>query len=1329
LEPKAAAASSPRRTKLKEGDKVEANYRGRGKFYPGRIRRDREDGTYDIDYDDGEAETRVKEDMIRSLEPKAAADLTVDKGVGFALARGSLLSSSEVEDLCDAGRQYLSKKSRSLSSLVGRAADRDGRLSFSNFRECFVDIGVRLGAESLRKLFTVLDVDGSDSVRQEYVITFVSGIVSRFEVGSASSILLKLLKLNPSKLRAFCKRMEKLDARSSGFVDSFEVKHFFTKNFPGALSVGEAEDISALFESPKRKGEVDYIFAQSVINVLLNISALKSMLSIFVQTAVPDIFDTLYGSSYRLSSETVQKELAKFCFPQPPLIVGAFLSTIEKGGYVELQTLHSIVTREGMLSSTWKKFGQMMRNSLSVVESVTSGISSSFAGTLHKKLLKIKLDQLLVSRIRCKLLELDKDLSGLISKTSFAAELSKLDALTQEEVNLLIENVQVGESVDYLRFLGFVLDDRAPDTLLSSAKELLQDLTKDASVSDGCFRLFQVLANHDKDRLGRVPLVLIEDIAKARFPSIKQQSIAAFFARFQGDGGIRYLEAISTLKSAYWPFLISSLVLMFDNRAKQGYDVKKHMKKYFSRDSRRDLNHLRAYFVNAGILLPEVSLGALFDKVSEKGDKFSLEKLSDLLNAGEAQLDRATESAGESVAVAMESMATAASLEQFVDPKEQEQHQRIMQAALFVFSQYELNNSGQISVMDLEKVVFSTGYRITADELDAIVSDMDKSRTGLISLRDFVPAFSVFCGVKNVELKNSTPSRLRQFFDYFDANGDGLLQRAEFAHVLRSCVPHLLEEHIDELMDFLDVDHSQDVSWDEFSKLFNESAAIPRKIAQLLESIRVGSLPEPEKSVGMFVGLPSNYRVSIFGNHYYPSTLGMEKLICNQDEINFANQLTFQVALMRIHGIPNETSKRKRDILNRGVKFSVCYLSSPPSEESSLPSRPVFLTNVCKLNAKLHDKHEDKWVFHDEDHAAIENNCMLRCDRSVLEEFHNHSDGQLTDRDPAKGLYLYLELFSSVNISANYKVSPRGVVRRDASEAVETTDKQPRDDAETNIRSRGDLVEEMCCGWALIPLAAFSLPTSGQRVTVPISGGTPFCFVKIREDDIKKRTGTWQMIKRSLGYKISSTVEMSIAVLTQTQGNGDTSAAPNSIAGEARAIDTLPRNIILPSSSFIAVALFRHILHESGLQTVGSAQKFISQQNSIILSNFPLMMADRAALEVFVWAWRELLPKSIQPKLFVPMKDITGSRASSIFATLMLHMWNVRNLHGSRRDSISIEESYSEIERRRHFMKGQVQARLSLGTSNITGDQQPTIHQQTPETLHAPFNVKEFRVG
>ena len=53
------------------GDEVEARYKGKNKFYPGKISRARFDGSYDVLYDDGDRELGVSKEMIR---PKSAVD-------------------------------------------------------------------------------------------------------------------------------------------------------------------------------------------------------------------------------------------------------------------------------------------------------------------------------------------------------------------------------------------------------------------------------------------------------------------------------------------------------------------------------------------------------------------------------------------------------------------------------------------------------------------------------------------------------------------------------------------------------------------------------------------------------------------------------------------------------------------------------------------------------------------------------------------------------------------------------------------------------------------------------------------------------------------------------------------------------------------------------------------------------------------------------------------------------------------------------------------------------------------------------------------------------
>lgn len=53
---------------LEEGARVEGNYRGRGKWYPGVIGCERANGTFDINYDDGERELGVDRDLVRLMD-------------------------------------------------------------------------------------------------------------------------------------------------------------------------------------------------------------------------------------------------------------------------------------------------------------------------------------------------------------------------------------------------------------------------------------------------------------------------------------------------------------------------------------------------------------------------------------------------------------------------------------------------------------------------------------------------------------------------------------------------------------------------------------------------------------------------------------------------------------------------------------------------------------------------------------------------------------------------------------------------------------------------------------------------------------------------------------------------------------------------------------------------------------------------------------------------------------------------------------------------------------------------------------------------------------
>ena len=80
---------APLHSLFTEGTKIEASYRGKGKYYAGKIARDNKDGTYDIDYDDGEKETKVEEKLIRVL-----GGVSTTPAVAIRLAEGNKIEAN-----------------------------------------------------------------------------------------------------------------------------------------------------------------------------------------------------------------------------------------------------------------------------------------------------------------------------------------------------------------------------------------------------------------------------------------------------------------------------------------------------------------------------------------------------------------------------------------------------------------------------------------------------------------------------------------------------------------------------------------------------------------------------------------------------------------------------------------------------------------------------------------------------------------------------------------------------------------------------------------------------------------------------------------------------------------------------------------------------------------------------------------------------------------------------------------------------------------------------------------------------------------------------------
>ncbi|KAJ1383804.1 hypothetical protein B484DRAFT_460160, partial [Ochromonadaceae sp. CCMP2298] len=84
----ATVALSPSRGgRLEEGAEIEGNYRGRGKLYAGKISRDNRDGTFDVDYHDGEKEIDVAARDVHRIGASVAHSPQKSPGRGGAYSR------------------------------------------------------------------------------------------------------------------------------------------------------------------------------------------------------------------------------------------------------------------------------------------------------------------------------------------------------------------------------------------------------------------------------------------------------------------------------------------------------------------------------------------------------------------------------------------------------------------------------------------------------------------------------------------------------------------------------------------------------------------------------------------------------------------------------------------------------------------------------------------------------------------------------------------------------------------------------------------------------------------------------------------------------------------------------------------------------------------------------------------------------------------------------------------------------------------------------------------------------------------------------------------
>uniref|UniRef100_A0A7N1A332 EF-hand domain-containing protein n=1 Tax=Kalanchoe fedtschenkoi TaxID=63787 RepID=A0A7N1A332_KALFE len=138
-----------------------------------------------------------------------------------------------------------------------------------------------------------------------------------------------------------------------------------------------------------------------------------------------------------------------------------------------------------------------------------------------------------------------------------------------------------------------------------------------------------------------------------------------------------------------------------------------------------------------------------------------------------------------------------------------------------VFNRFDANGDGLISSTELAGVLKALGSDSSGDEITRMMDELDADRDGFINLSEFAS----FCKLANIAGAgcDSDDAGMRDAFDLYDKNGNGLISAAELHQVLIKLGESCSVQDCEKMIESVDSDGDGNVSFEEFKKMMSNS--------------------------------------------------------------------------------------------------------------------------------------------------------------------------------------------------------------------------------------------------------------------------------------------------------------------------------------------------------------------------------------------------------------------------------------------------------------------------------------------------------------------------
>ena len=131
------------------------------------------------------------------------------------------------------------------------------------------------------------------------------------------------------------------------------------------------------------------------------------------------------------------------------------------------------------------------------------------------------------------------------------------------------------------------------------------------------------------------------------------------------------------------------------------------------------------------------------------------------------------------------------------------------------FSVFDRNGDGAITREELGTVMRSLGQNPTETDLKDIINEVDADHDGKINFHEFL----TMMGLKMEEANRE--AELREAFQLFDMDSNGLISAEELRHVMKNLGENLTDGEIGEMMREADTDGDGQINYAEFVKMMS----------------------------------------------------------------------------------------------------------------------------------------------------------------------------------------------------------------------------------------------------------------------------------------------------------------------------------------------------------------------------------------------------------------------------------------------------------------------------------------------------------------------------